>query len=144
MKKPFNWKRHAWNLKKERKAKKRAVYLHKRDAIRSGGIALFRDCLVENEDKTIWCPNRAFIHNGAHWALRKRDLPFRRQNSMDYSVNVWQGAHPSPAFKGISVWFVRRVNPDMTLASLFKKVYGGHIKDLLPMENSMFKQRADR
>jgi len=74
-----------------------------------------------------------FMHNGAHWALRKRDLPIKRQNSMDYSVHTWQGPHPSPEFSGIMVWFARKYDPNMnSLASLFKSVYKNSIQDLVP------------
>ena len=87
--------------------------------------------------------NSMFMRNGAHWALRKRDLPNLTQGPFDYGVSVWQAPHPSPEFKHIKVWWTRRYDiyaATLSLGSLFKKVYKDDVYGLLSDEEWTLKQ----
>ena len=87
--------------------------------------------------------NSMFMVKGAHWALRKKDLPCLSQGIFDYGVSVWQAPHPSPEFKHIKVWWTRRYDVHTaahSLGSLFKAVYKDAVYGLLSDEEWALKK----
>jgi len=73
-----------------------------------------------------------FVVNGAHWALKKKDLPKLCKGPFDYGVSVWRGPHPSPEFKGIMVWWTKRY--DLSISNMLKAVYGTGLAELIPKD----------
>jgi hypothetical protein len=63
-----------------------------------------------------------FIHKGAHWAMKRKQLPQLCQGPFDYDVVTWKGQHPSPAFADITVWYTKRIEQP-NLGSLLKRPY---------------------